>query len=159
DGILPLSGDCLLWRKSTDELAVRVGFETFALATIDGTGAMTDFVPFSDVPLYAYANSVLALRYGDYTEATSSYAVSYVLETLDQMDIAVDDGYELGDATEPFTGVSFADGALFAPLSHDPAFPSIEVGFRSPTQAMTTIASIARTSTDALYSARAFSSG
>lgn len=158
DGVLPLSGDCLLWQNG-DGLTLRVGFESFAVAQLDKDGNATDFVPQDDLPIYAWGDQLLQLRYGDENTTTLAYPIQYALTTTEPKDIAVDDGGVLQEAIEPYTAVPYLDGAIFAPLSKDPAFSTLGVGFRSPTVGLRTIASIQRDSSDLLYSARPYVSG
>jgi len=162
--ILPLSGDCALWKTGADSVVVRVGFEQFAVASFDlKEGSMTPSTPFKlldDIPIYGWADKLLLLRYGDLDSASESYRVSYVLwDSVAGKDIEVDDGGVLQEPLEPYTAVPSGDGALFGPRSSDPSFPMLEVASRSPTEKLTTVASIARGSSDRIYSARAFESG
>jgi hypothetical protein len=159
DGILPLSGDCALWRSGEGELTVRVGFESFAVARVGADGALSPFTLPEGVPLYAFGEDLLRLEYGDYSAASSTYAVRYGLVGPGGEDLGSDPGGVLQEGTNPYSATPFQDGALIAPLSEDPSFPAIEVGFRSPSQGLTRVASVARTSGDDLYSARAFSAG
>ncbi|MCC6551486.1 MAG: hypothetical protein IT372_00505 [Polyangiaceae bacterium] len=157
--ILPLSGDCALWRSGEAGLAVRVGFESFAVARVGADGALSAFAPADGVPLFALGDDLLVLEHGDYSPATSSYAVRYKLVGPGGEVLGDDAGGALQEGTEPYTATPFQDGALIAPLSDDPSFPAIEIGFRSAAQGLSRVASVARTSADDLYSARAFASG
>jgi hypothetical protein len=168
--ILPLSGDCALWKTGPDSVLLRVGFEQFAVAPVDlAAGTMAPFKLLDDMPIYGWADKVLLLRYGDFSVAAESYRVSYVLASLSVVtdpapevvvtDLESDDGGVLQEALEPYTAVPFKDGALFGPVSSDPAFPALSVASRSPTQKLTPIASVARQSSDRIYSARAFEAG
>lgn len=159
--VLPLSGDCLLWNAGGGARVLRVGFESFATLAIDADGtAPGEFVPSDDVPLYAWGDESVALRYGDEDAASGGYHVSYVLAKLDgSEELADEDAGYLQGALEPYTAVPYRDGVLIAPLSSDPAFPSLDVAFRSPSTGLTKVASVPRTSTDELYSARAFGQG
>ena len=154
--ILPLSGDCLLYRTGKDRLTLRLGFEKFAVAIIDETSAVGAITVVPDLPLFAFPNTLFTLRYGAHDDASQSSAVSYALTNLMGDKPIEDAGFVLQDGVEPFTAVAHDTGALVAPLSRDPAFPRLDVGYRSPTTALTTVASIDRQSTDRLYSARAF---
>ena len=154
--ILPLSGDCLLYRTGKDRLTLRLGFEQFAVATIDETSTIGAITVVPDLPLFAFSSTLLTLRYGAHDAASESSAVGYALTNLVGQKPIEDAGFTLQDGSEPFTAVPYEAGALVAPLSRDPAFPKLDVGFRSPTTALTTVASIDRQSTDRLYSARAF---
>jgi hypothetical protein len=160
DGVLPLSGDCLLWPHG-DGLTLRVGFENFAVLQIDAAGTATPFVkyPDSDIPIYSWGDQLLLLRYGDENPSTHASAVQYVLSTPEPKDLAVDEGGVIQDGIEPYKSLPYAGGALVVPLSQTPEFPTIDVGFRSPTEGLHRIASIAREGTDELYSARAFVNG
>lgn len=154
--ILPLSGDCFLYRTGKDRLVLRLGFEKFGVASIDETSAIGAITLVPDMPLFAFPSTLLTLRYGAHDAAAGTSAVSYALTNpLGQSPIE-DAGYTLQDGIEPFTAVPYGTGALVAPLSRDPAFPRLDVGYRSQSKALTTLASIDRQSTDRLYSARAF---
>jgi hypothetical protein len=154
--ILPLSGDCLLYRTGKDRLVLRLGFEQFAVASIDETSTIGAITSVPDLPLFAFSSTLLTLRYGAHDDATASTKVGYALTNLVGQKPIEDAGYTLQDGSEPFTAVPYATGALVAPLSRDPAFPRLDVGFRSPETPLATVASIDRQSTDRLYSARAF---
>ncbi|MEP7125032.1 MAG: hypothetical protein ABJE95_29145 [Byssovorax sp.] len=154
--ILPLSGDCLLYRTAPDRLTLRLGFERYAVASIDETSAIGPLTLVPDLPLFAFSSTLLTLRYGAHDAAAETSAVSYALTNLLGQKPIDDAGYTLQDGIEPFTAVAHDTGALIAPISRDPAFPRLDVGFRSPTTPLTTVASIDRGSTDRLYSARGF---
>lgn len=169
--ILPLSGDCLLWKTGPDTALVRLGYERFAVASFDlAEGAMkpsTPFQLFDDVPVYGWQGSLLLLRYGEYESATASYPVSYVLwddggwDPAKQKDVAVDNGGVLQELCEPHTAVpsGSGEGALVGPISEDASFATLSVAVRSPGASLKKVATIARESTDLLYTARAFLSG
>lgn len=168
--ILPLSGDCALWKTGPDSVLLRVGFEQFAVAPVDFVaGTMAPFKLLDDMPIYGWADRILLLRYGDFSAATESYRVGYVLANLSVVmnpepevvvaDLESDDGGVLQEALEPYTAAPFNGGALFGPISSDPAFPALAVASRSPTQKLTKVASVARQSSDRIYSARAFEAG
>ena len=154
--ILPLSGDCLLYRTGKDRLTLRLGFEQFAVAIIDETSTIGAIASVPDLPLFAFSSTLLTLRYGAHDAASQSTAVSYALTNLVGQKPIDDAGFTLQDGSEPFTAVPYETGALVAPLSRDPAFPRLDVGYRSPTTPLGAVASIDRQSTDRLYSARAF---
>ncbi|UQA59625.1 hypothetical protein [Polyangium aurulentum] len=156
--ILPLSGDCALFRDDSGWLTLRVGFEQFALAAVPESGGAMTFEPASDTPLFAWKEGVLSLRYGEFDEQTATYPASYLLTDPTGKVLAEDEGFVLQESLSPHVAVPFAGGALVAPLSRDPAFPELEVGFRSttPGEPLRTVARIARESTETLYSARAF---
>lgn len=164
-GILPLSGDCLLWKTGPDTVKVRVGYETFAVASFDlSDGAAvpsTAFEAYDGIPIYGWADDLLLLRRGAHDDATESSRVSYVVRSLSGlMKESVDDGGVIQDLIEPYTAVpAEGDAVLFGPLSSDPAFASLEIASRSPSGALTKVASVARSSTDPIYSARALSLG
>ncbi len=154
--IPPLSGDSLLWPMPGGGHTLRVGFETFAVASIDAQGTISPFTSFDDVPIYAFDGSLLTLRYGDYSIKTASWDVSFVLTDMNGNDSAIDEGWVVQDALEFHTGTPYGNGALIAPLSKDPAFPTIDVGFYRPGAGLSIVPSIERQSTEPLYSARAF---
>lgn len=156
--ILPLSGDCLLWPGNAGARTLRIGFEQFAVAKVDGASAVSEFAIFDDVPLFAWGSEILLLRYGD-EDGSGGYAVSYARASLDGADLGVDEGFALQGSLEPYTGVPWKNGALIAPIARDPSFATLGVGFAEPGKPLTTIASIPRPGTDELYSARAFVSG
>lgn len=160
EGILPLSGDCLLWRTGKDELVLRVGFERFAVAAVNPVaGTVSDWTLLDDIPLFAWKDRLLLLRRGERDEATKASSVSYVLAGLDGAEIEVEGGGVLQDSIEPHTATAHEGAALIAPLSGDPSFRTLEVGRRSPSEGLARVASITRESSEDLYSARAFASG
>jgi hypothetical protein len=158
--ILPLSGDCVLFRDDSGWLTLRVGFEQFVLAAVPPSGTMT-FELGNDTPLFAWKDAVFSLHYGDLDEQTATYPVSYVLTDQAGTLLAEDTGFVLQESLSPYVAVPFAGGALVAPLSRDPAFPALEVGFRSttPGEPLRTVARVTRESTETLYSALPFAAG
>jgi hypothetical protein len=161
--VLPLSGDCLLWKTGPDTALVRLGYESFAVASFDlSPGAATPSTPFKafeDIPIYGWSKELLLLRYGELDESSGSYPVSYALWDLEKgQDIQVEDGGVIQELLEPYTAVPLGSGdeAIFGPLSSDPTFATLEVAERSPSKGLTRVAKVTRTSSDRLYSARAF---
>jgi hypothetical protein len=155
--ILPLSGDCALFRDDSGWLTVRVGFEEFALAQVPASGMMT-FAKADDMPLFAWKDGVYSLRYGA-EDADGNYDVSYVLTDPAGGEIGEADEFKLQESLTPYTAVPFGGGALVAPLSRTTDFAVLEVGLRSPTEPLRIVGRVARESTETLYSARAFSDG
>jgi hypothetical protein len=158
--ILPLSGDCALFRDDSGWLTVRVGFEEFALASVPASGGMMTFgaAP-ADMPLFAWKDSVYSMRYGDFDDASASYSLSFVLSDPAGATIDEDTDFVLQESLTPYAAVPFEGGALVAPLSRNADFAVLEVGLRSPTEPLRIVARVARESTETLYSARAFSDG
>lgn len=164
ESILPLSGDAVFWQSGADELTVRVGFKRFALARVDPAGNIASFVSFTnndDVPLYAFGDELFVLRYGglqrdDRQPPTEFYPVTYALQGATGAGRRLEVSGVLPPTTEPYTATPFQGGALLVPFSSDPELREIGVGWVSPSQAITRVAGIARTSADPLYSARAF---
>jgi hypothetical protein len=155
--VLPLSGDCLLWGGRDGSRVLRVGFESFSTLAIDPQGQAEDeFLTTYDVPLYAWGDTMLALRYGEEDPESGASLVSYVLVGRDGTEFADEPGGYAQASLEPYTALAYADGVLLAPLSDDPAFPTIDVAFRSPSVGLTKVASVARPGDDQLYSVRAF---
>jgi hypothetical protein len=154
--ILPLSGDCALFPVADDKLVLRVGYEEFALAPVDMTaGTIGEFAKHAGLPIFAWDGKALVLRYGEADEASGSLRVSYALTDLAGIkDEAVDDGGVLQDGTDVHTALPYEGGALFAPLSSDPAFPELGIGWRSPTEGLRQVASVKRQGADQIYSAR-----
>ena len=156
--VLPLSGDCALFPVAEDKLVLRVGYEEFALATVDmTTGTFGDFAKHAGLPIFAWDGKALVLRYGDADEATGSVRVSYALTDLAGIkDEAVDDGGVLQDGTEIYGALPYEGGALFAPISNDPGFAELGIGWRSPTPSETLrkVATVKRQGADRIYSAR-----
>lgn len=158
--ILPLSGDCALWRSGEDELTVRVGFEAFALGRVDAAGQVSALELVDGVPLYAAGGEVLEMRYGDYDEGAGAYAISFARLGADLAELDEVQGGVLQAALEPYTGTPYQGGALIAPLSDDASFSTLHVGFWSPgAAAPARVATVTRSSTNDLYSARAFADG
>ncbi|MRG95233.1 hypothetical protein [Polyangium spumosum] len=160
----PLSGDCQLFRDDAGLLTVRVGFESYALSTVDpaaamgGANTMTAFASTTDEPLFGWRDGVFSMRRGDCDPAKATCAVSYVF-TPSMGTPTVDEGFALPDTASPFVGTPFEGGALVAPVSRDPSLPTIDVAWRSATEPMRIVASVPRTSTGSLYTARAFGLG
>jgi hypothetical protein len=158
--ILPLSGDCALWRSGDQELTVRVGFESFAVGRVDSSGTLSPLAMVDGVPLYGSGQDLLLLRYGEEDESTGSYAITYAQVGLDGQVRWEEPGGVLQAALEPYSATAFEGGALIAPLSDDPAFGTLSVGWWSPSSTgIARVASVARTSTNDLYSARALGAG
>lgn len=159
--ILPLSGDCMLFPVSDDKLVLRVGFEEFALAEVDfAAGTISPFATHDGLPIFAWPGKALVQRVGDADEATETSRVSYALTNLTgTAEEAVDDAGVLQDGTDVYAALPFEGGAVFAPMSSDPGFPELGVGFRSATAGLKQVASIKRQSSDRIYSARALAAG
>lgn len=157
--ILPLSGDCQLFLGDDGHLALRAGFESYALSTVDGTGMMTPFVVTNDEPLFSWTEGVFALRRGDYDPLAGTYSVSFVLLDAAGAVVSADTGYTMRDTTSPFIGTPFEGGALVAPVSRDADMPTIDVAWRSPKEPMRIVASVPRESREPVYTARAFAAG
>lgn len=159
EGLLPLSGDCALWR-SGEEQVVRVGFEAFAVGTVDASGALSPLAPVDGVPLYAAGGELLVLRYGDLDEASGSYAVSWARTDLGGQVLEEAPGGALAAALEPYTGTPHEGGALIAPMPDDAGSSTISVGYWAPgSPAPVRVASVPRASREAIYSARALAAG
>lgn len=154
--ILPLSGDCALFPVAKDRLVLRIGYEEFALAPVDmAAGTIGEFNKHTGLPIFAWDGKALVLRFGEANEATASLPVSYALTDLSgTLDEAVELGGVLQDGTDMYTALPYEGGALFAPLSGDPAFPELGIGWRSPTEPLRQVATVKRQSTDRIYSAR-----
>ncbi|EYF02162.1 hypothetical protein [Chondromyces apiculatus] len=160
--ILPLSGDCVLWRSGRsgeDALTVRVGFETFAIGKVDAAGDLAPPALLDGVPLYAAGDEVLVLRREAYDERAGTYAVSFARMTTGGDVLGEAPGGVLQAALEPYTGTPYEGGALIAPLAleGDASFSTLDVGFWSPgTDAPVRVGRVPRTSGNEIYSARAF---
>jgi hypothetical protein len=154
--IPPLSGDCQLFQADDGWLTLRAGFENFALATITPMSPMTTFVETSNEPLFVWKDHEFFLRRDKYDEASGTYDVSYVMQEKSGMGTPSVDTFRLPDTASPFVGVPFDGGVLVAPVSNDPALPTIDVAWRSPTEPLRIVASIKRDSSDPVYTARAF---
>jgi hypothetical protein len=155
--VLPLSGDCLLWKVAEDKLVLRVGYESFAAATVDMAAQSTGewMVP-SGLPIFAWDGQALLLRYGEFDEKSATAKVSYALTDLAGVGSPGDDGGVLQDGTDVYAALPYEGGALFAPVSSDPGFAELGVGWRSPSTGLKTLGSVKRTSNQRIYSARAF---
>jgi len=157
--IPPLSGDCQLFQADDGWLTVRAGFENFALATIDTVDPMSPlatFVATPNLPLFVWKDHEFFLRRDKYDEVSHVYDVSYVMQQKGAMGTVSSDAYRLPDTASPFIGVPFDGGVLVAPVSNDPALPTIDVAWRSPTEPLRIVASIKRQGTGPIYAARAF---
>jgi hypothetical protein len=157
--ILPLSGDCQLFRADDGFLTLRVGFESYALTNIDAMGTIAPFKSVTDEPLFGWKEGVFAMRRGDYDVSAATYAISFPFLDPAGAVVSEDTGFILGDTASPFVGTSFEGGTLIAPISRDVAMPTIDVGWRSPTEPLRIVASVPRASTEPLYTARAFGAG
>lgn len=154
--IPPLSGDCQLFRADDGWLTLRAGFENFALATIDPMSPVATFSETPDQPLFVWKDHEFFLRRDKYNESAGTYDVSYVMKETSGMGTMSADSFRLPDTASPFIGVPFDGGVLIAPVSNDPALPTIDVAWRSPTEPLRIVASIKRESSDPVYTARAF---
>ncbi len=152
--IPPLSGDCQLFRDDSGFMTVRLGFENYALATIDPMSMMATFVPTTDEHMFVWkTHEFLIRRTNDEVAGTSQ--VAYVMK--DKMSgMETSKTFPLRDITSPFVGVPFNGGALVAPVSSDPSSPSVDVAWQSPTEPFRIVASVPRESTEPLYAARSF---
>jgi hypothetical protein len=164
--VLPLSGDCEMWRSPNGQLAVRVGFEKQAVARVDDTYELGAFQSFSKTPLYGADDKVLVLDLGksikstDAVEAGFGWA-SYAGALLGQ----VKSGFAMQTAFEPHTAVPATidgrAGALVVPVASDPKMRDMAVGFFDPARGPTPeiVGHLERQGTDELYSSRAFVRG
>jgi hypothetical protein len=165
DGVLPLSGDCLLWRTGPAEVTARVGLDTQALVRVtdkDTTSIADDFVPSDDYPIFAYEDgSRLLVRTDGADDATGDSRVSFVVQSPKGDDASVEDGYFFNDTTDVFSATSSDVGPLVALVSKDPALVDLTIGMRSsdPNKLIVPIAQVHRSGNDKIYSARAFVRG
>lgn len=155
--ILPLSGDCLLWRVG-DDLVARIGLDAPLVYRIpaDATSG-ADFSGPIEVPglvVYAFDNSVTSLvlsETGEDTYAATLVTSDWQGSTLDTTEIGAYPGQ-----LEPHTAWSSpGDNVLFMPSSSDVSFPDLKV-LRLDGELASELLTIERTGTDPLYSARAF---
>ncbi len=149
-GVPPLSGDNLLWATDGGALALRTGLETTSVLRFDAEGTASAWIATEGLPVFAYADGFLELSVDEGLNA------SYALLDASGAAIASDAAGAFQESLEPYTATPHGGGALVAPLSDDPAFASIGVGFRSPDQPLRRVATIERDGTDELYSSRAF---
>lgn len=155
DGILPLSGDCLLWKGPDDRIMLRVGLDEIRVFSIDLVSESAVEVSNSEgTPLYGYGGSIAWLETSD-DDASADYVVRDLGGT--ELGRSPTEGFASG--LEPYTGTAFKDGALFAPMSSDDSFANLDIGYLDANGSFAKVASVARTGDDALYSARAFASG
>lgn len=150
DGVPPLSGDNLLWATDDGGLALRTGLEATAVLRFDVDGAVGGWLPTEGLAVWAWDEATLELRVDDDLRAT------YALVDAAGATIAEEPGGAFQESLEPHTGTAFAGGTLVAPLSDDPAFGSLGVGFATPDAPLRRVATIPRLGDDELYSARAF---
>lgn len=150
DGVPPLSGDDLLWATSDGGLALRTGLEATSVLRFDAEGIAGPWIATDGLPIFAYDDAFLELSVDD--DLRASYAL------LDDTGAPVEseEGGAFQESLEPYTATAHAGGALVAPLSDDPTFGTLEVGWRGPDQPLRRVASIEREGSDELYSARAF---
>jgi hypothetical protein len=156
--IPPLSGDAAVWPLSDGKVMLRSGFERFAVAVADPVAStFSPLVLLDDVPLYAWNDLLLSLRYeDDFIEELAGYPVSYLVTTLDGTEVSRSEGWALQEYTWPHAATPYQGGALVAPLSSHGSFPSIEVGWASPTEALRSVGSIPRQGTSDVYAGRAY---
>jgi hypothetical protein len=150
DGVPPLSGDNLLWATGDGGLALRTGLEATSILRVDADGVPGAWVQTEGLPIWAWDGRALELRVDDDLNA------SYALLDEEGAPIAEDAGGAFQESLEPHTGTAYAGGTLVAPLSDDPSFGVLGVGFRSPDAPLQRVAEVARSGGDELYSARAF---
>ena len=154
EGILPLSGDCLLWKGPDDRLMLRLGLDAVTVFSIDLEGRKAVAVPSGKgTPLFGYGGSIAWLETRD-----DGSAADYVVRDLAGAELGRSPSEAFASGLEPYTGTSFQGGALVAPLSSDDAFSTIEVGYLGASGSFANVASVTRPGSDALYSARAFAS-
>jgi hypothetical protein len=154
DGLLPLSGDCLLWETPSGKLVLRLGLDVISLAEIDVVSNTATFLAEAPgTPIYALdGTSDLAIVW---LEVDDDGAAQYVVRDRDGVEIARTPKSGFQDGLEPYTASSAAAGALVAPLSEDADFAKLGVGLIGATGTLSPVASFDRPPEDTLYSARA----
>lgn len=150
EGVPPLSGDNLLWTTEDGGLALRTGLEATAVLRFDDEGTVGSWLPTEGLAVWAWEDTTLELRVDDALQAT------YALVDAAGATIAEEPGGAFQETLEPHTGTPHAGGTLITPLSDDPAFGSLGVGFRTDDAPLRRVATIPRLGDDELYSARAF---
>jgi hypothetical protein len=152
EGVLPLSADCLLWRAADGSLMLRVGLDVIRVFQLDvDAGTATEIAEAEGTPLFGFPGSVAYLETSeDAAQAT------IVLRKLDGSTIGSSPSQPFTVGLEPYTGVAYGAGTLIAPLSDDPDYGTIDVGYMGPDGTWAKVASVERQDTDELYTARAF---
>ncbi|MFO0553578.1 MAG: hypothetical protein U0271_34670 [Polyangiaceae bacterium] len=150
--VLPLSADCLLWRTDSGIWA-RAGLESPVLyfiaddSTTEAEVVAVDTIP--GLPVYAFDERIVSLLVDD-AEETAELG----FYGLDGAEIARQNVGYSQVALEPHTGWSGSGKVLFAPTSSSPAFTELSI-LELSADGATPAATLSRTGTDALYSARA----
>ncbi|MFO0617315.1 MAG: hypothetical protein U0414_32265 [Polyangiaceae bacterium] len=155
DGLLPLSGDCLLWQTPSGKLVLRLGLDAISLAEIDLVSKTATFLGTAPgTPIYALDGaSDLAIVWLEVDDAGTA---QYVVRDRDAVEIARTPKSGFQDGLEPYTAAGApTSGALLAPLSEDAAFAKLGVSSISATGTLTPVAGFDRPAEDTLYSARA----
>jgi hypothetical protein len=151
-GVLPLSGDCIIWRNADNRLMMRVGLDVMRVFSLDiDQGTATPVATSAGTPLFGFGGSVVYLE----PNADNSQ-VTYVLRDLNGAMISSSPVEPFTDGLEPYTAVAYGAGALVAPLSTDPSFPTMDVAYVGPDGSFARVASVERPGNDGLYTARAF---
>lgn len=155
--ILPLSGDCLLWRVG-DDLVARIGLDAPLVYRIPSEATSgTDFLGPILVPglvVYPFDESLTSLVLEDFGDDT--FGANLITSDWDGGEIAITDLGVYPGQIEPHTAWASPGGSvLFAPSSSDLSFSDLKV-VRLDANGASSALAIERTGTDTLYSARAF---
>lgn len=154
EGILPLSGDCLLWQTPSGKLVLRLGLDAIALAELDLISKTATFLdPQEGTPIYALdgASGVEIVS----LEVVDDGAAQYVVRDRDGAEIGRTPKSAFQDGIEPHTAVATSGGAIVAPVSDDDTFAKLGAAVIDGAGKMTSIGVFDRPPDDTLYSARA----
>lgn len=155
--VLPLSGDCLLWRVG-DDLVARIGLDSPLVYRIPSNATSgTDFlgpIPVPGLVVYPFDDSLTSLVLTD--EGDDTFGATLVTSDWEGSELESTDLGEYPGQLEPHTAwASPGDNVLFMPSSSDVSFPDLKV-LRLDAKGASSLLDIERTGTDTLYSARAF---
>jgi hypothetical protein len=151
-GVLPLSGDCLLWKAADGRVMLRTGLDSVHLFSLDIEKGLGAEVPVGDgQPLYGFGNTV-----GFIVPNADGTQITFETRDLTGNVLATTPAEPYDPNVEPYTGVPYENGALIAPVTSDPAFKTMEIAYLGPDGKYRHVASVDRPGDDGLYSARAF---
>ncbi len=154
-GVLPLSGDCLLWKTTDGRVMLRLGLGAQSVFSLDlDKGTATAVSSGDGVPLYGFGSSIAYMVPNE-----DSSQVTFTVRDLAGNTLGTSPVEPYNANVDPYTGVAFGTGALVAPVSSDPDFKTMEVAYIGSDGGYRHVASVDRPGDDGLYSARSFATG